>query len=45
MKIPRCPVCGKKLKQAYDKIAKKKTKYSWKLTCQCASKELRLSIG
>ncbi len=38
---PRCIACGKAMKMAYDKIAKKKTKYNWE--CKCTPK-IRLSI-
>lgn len=41
---PKCFICGKKMVQAYDNIAKKKTKYYWKYNCNCAPKDLRLCI-
>ena len=31
--IPKCPKCGKEMKLAYDKIAKKYTGYTWQCSC------------
>ena len=42
IKRGRCTRCGKKLKQAVDLIAKKKTGYLW--YCECSPKKI-ISIG
>ena len=39
---PICANCGKPMKLAYDRIAKKKTGFDWRCPC---SPGLRLSVG
>ncbi len=41
-KPPKCHKCGKEMEMAYDSIAKKISKYSWKPTCKCLPKGLIL---
>ncbi len=42
LEAPRCGVCGKPMKPAFDPIAKKITGYLWE--CKCSPKTL-LSVG
>ena len=42
--IPKCLICEKLMKRAYDSIEKKISKYLWQTTCK-HNKDLRLSIG
>lgn len=43
---PKCSICGKPMENAYDTILKKKSKYLWKLVCNCCkNKNFRLSVG
>ena len=44
MDKPKCQICGKLMKNAYDKIAKKISPYLWQTTCE-HNKNLRLSVG
>ena len=44
-KVPRCQKCFKNFEPAIDSITKKKSEYSWKPTCNCSSKGIRLHIG
>lgn len=41
---PKCVVCGRQMKNAYDTKLKKRSKYLWQTTCE-HNKDLRLSIG
>ena len=44
--VPHCITCGKPMINAYDKVSKKISKYTWKHNCNCIeNKSLRLSIG
>lgn len=46
MKIPKCPICGKDMKNARDTITKKISKYLWEVSCMCEDmKKFKLSIG
>ena len=46
MDKPKCPFCGKDMKNARDSIIKKISKYLWESDCNCESmKGQRLSIG
>lgn len=38
-----CPLCGKKMHEVIDSIAKKKTGHQWR--CDCMPKGLVISIG
>lgn len=42
--IPKCTICNKPMKNAYDSILKKINPYLWKSTCE-HMKRLRLSKG
>ena len=44
-KVPRCPHCHKDYINVVDSITKRISKYSWKPTCKCIKKPIRLSIG
>lgn len=44
-RVPRCQKCFKNFEPAVDSITKKKSKYSWKPTCDCCNPDLRLHIG
>lgn len=42
--IPKCQICDKPMKNAYDSKLKKVSSYLWQTTCE-HDKNLRLSIG
>jgi hypothetical protein len=42
LEVPRCGVCNRPMKPAFDPIAKKITGYLWE--CKCSPKTL-LSVG
>ncbi len=42
-KIPKCLTCGKEMEMAYDTKLKRKSKYSWKPTCNCFPKDFILA--
>ena len=44
MKKPKCPICGKEMKNSIDTITKKISPYLWETDCDHC-KNLRLSIG
>lgn len=43
-RTPKCVMCGAPMEMAYDKILKRKSKYLWKPTCDCISKNMRVVI-
>lgn len=43
--IHNCPYCKKPMKNTYDSIEKKKSKYNFKCDCKDFPKDLRVSIG
>ena len=46
MKKPKCPECGRDMKNSIDSITKKISPYLWEIDCQCKGmKNFRLSIG
>jgi len=42
--VPRCSICKKPMKNAYDSKLKKISPYLWETTCE-HNKGMRLSIG
>jgi len=46
MKKPKCPLCGKDMKNTKDSITKKISKYLWVISCKCEDmKNLKLARG
>ncbi len=45
MKERKCIICGAPMKNGYDSIQKKISKYLWVHTCDCAPDDLVLCIG
>jgi len=45
VKIPRCSICGKPMKNCVDSKTKKISKYLWSPDCECFTKGRRLSVG
>ena len=46
MKKPKCPKCGKAMKNPIDSITKEISKYLWETDCDCKEmKRFRLARG